>query len=38
MSELLDPKNDFLFKHIFGSKKNKDVLLRQSISELVIIS
>ncbi|TBL75722.1 Rpn family recombination-promoting nuclease/putative transposase [Paenibacillus thalictri] len=27
MSELLDPRNDFLFKRIFGSEENKDVLL-----------
>ncbi|MEW4372237.1 Rpn family recombination-promoting nuclease/putative transposase [Paenibacillus kandeliae] len=27
MNELLDPKNDFLFKRIFGSEENKDVLL-----------
>lgn len=27
MNELLDPRNDFLFKRIFGSKDNRDVLL-----------
>jgi predicted transposase/invertase (TIGR01784 family) len=27
MSELLDPKVDFVFKRIFGSEENKDVLL-----------
>ncbi|MEK3913023.1 Rpn family recombination-promoting nuclease/putative transposase [Paenibacillus sp. FSL H7-0331] len=27
MTELLDPKNDFVFKRIFGSEENKDVLL-----------
>ena len=27
MSELLDPRNDFLFKRIFGSEENRDVLL-----------
>jgi predicted transposase/invertase (TIGR01784 family) len=27
MAELLDPRNDFLFKRIFGSEENKDVLL-----------
>ncbi|PYE50900.1 Rpn family recombination-promoting nuclease/putative transposase [Paenibacillus barcinonensis] len=27
MSELLDPKNDYVFKRIFGSEDNKDVLL-----------
>ncbi|MGG1616381.1 Rpn family recombination-promoting nuclease/putative transposase [Paenibacillus sp. NRS-1782] len=27
MSELLDPRNDFVFKRIFGSEDNKDVLL-----------
>lgn len=25
--ELLDPRNDFLFKRIFGSEENRDVLL-----------
>ncbi|PDO10806.1 MAG: hypothetical protein BLM47_05225, partial [Candidatus Reconcilbacillus cellulovorans] len=25
--EALDPKNDFVFKRIFGSEENKDVLL-----------
>ena|GEM_PF-3338090 len=25
--ELLDPRNDFIFKRIFGSESNKDVLL-----------
>lgn len=27
MTDLLDPKNDFVFKRIFGSEENKDVLL-----------
>jgi hypothetical protein len=27
LSELLDPRNDFLFKRIFGSDENYDVLL-----------
>jgi len=27
MTELLDPRNDFVFKRIFGSEDNKDVLL-----------
>lgn len=27
MTELLDPRNDFLFKRIFGSEDNRDVLL-----------
>lgn len=27
MSDLLDPRNDFVFKRIFGSEENKDVLL-----------
>ncbi|WP_322905322.1 Rpn family recombination-promoting nuclease/putative transposase [Paenibacillus campi] len=27
MTELLDPRNDFLFKRIFGSEENRDVLL-----------
>ncbi|MNW25495.1 PD-(D/E)XK nuclease family transposase [compost metagenome] len=27
MGELLDPRNDFVFKRIFGSEENKDVLL-----------
>ncbi|WP_341278568.1 Rpn family recombination-promoting nuclease/putative transposase [Paenibacillus sp. FSL H8-0537] len=27
MNELLDPRNDFVFKRIFGSEENKDVLL-----------
>jgi predicted transposase/invertase (TIGR01784 family) len=27
MSELLNPRNDFVFKRIFGSEANKDVLL-----------
>lgn len=27
MNELLDPKNDYVFKRIFGSEENKDVLL-----------
>lgn len=27
MSGLLDPKNDFVFKRIFGSEENKDILL-----------
>lgn len=27
MNELLDPKNDYVFKRIFGSEDNKDVLL-----------
>lgn len=27
MNELLDPKNDFLFKRIFGSEENRDILL-----------
>ncbi|WP_433584024.1 Rpn family recombination-promoting nuclease/putative transposase [Paenibacillus amylolyticus] len=27
MTELLDPKNDYVFKRIFGSEENKDVLL-----------
>lgn len=27
MTELLDPRNDFLFKRIFGSDENRDVLL-----------
>lgn len=27
MRDLLDPKNDFVFKRIFGSEENKDVLL-----------
>jgi predicted transposase/invertase (TIGR01784 family) len=26
-NELLDPKNDFVFKRIFGSEENKDILL-----------
>jgi hypothetical protein len=27
MSELLDPRNDFVFKRIFGSEENKDYCL-----------
>lgn len=27
MTELLDPKNDYVFKRIFGIEENKDVLL-----------
>ncbi|GGG10901.1 hypothetical protein GCM10010912_64160 [Paenibacillus albidus] len=27
MTELLDPRNDFVFKRVFGSEDNKDVLL-----------
>ncbi len=27
MSEILDPKNDFVFKRIFGCEENKDLLL-----------
>lgn len=27
MQDLLDPKNDFIFKRIFGSEENKDILL-----------
>ncbi len=27
MNELLDPRVDFVFKRIFGSESNKDVLL-----------
>ncbi len=27
MHDLLDPKNDFVFKRIFGSEENKDILL-----------
>ncbi|MEI2283980.1 conserved hypothetical protein (putative transposase or invertase) [Paenibacillus polysaccharolyticus] len=27
MADLLDPRNDFVFKRIFGSEENKDVLL-----------
>jgi hypothetical protein len=27
MNELLDPRNDFLFKRIFGCEENRDVLL-----------
>ncbi|GKS14882.1 hypothetical protein YDYSY3_58820 [Paenibacillus chitinolyticus] len=27
MNELLDPRNDFLFKRIFGIEENRDVLL-----------
>lgn len=27
MAELLNPRNDFLFKRIFGSEENRDVLL-----------
>lgn len=27
MRDLLDPKNDFVFKRIFGSEENKDILL-----------
>jgi predicted transposase/invertase (TIGR01784 family) len=27
MYDLLDPKNDFVFKRIFGSEENKDILL-----------
>lgn len=27
MTELLNPSNDFVFKRIFGSEENKDVLL-----------
>lgn len=27
MNDLLDPKNDFVFKRIFGSEENKDILL-----------
>lgn len=27
MAELLNPQNDFIFKRIFGSEENKDVLL-----------
>lgn len=27
MLETLDPKNDFVFKRIFGSEENKSVLL-----------
>jgi len=27
MSDMLDPRNDFVFKRIFGSEENKDVLL-----------
>ena len=27
MYDLLDPRNDFVFKRIFGSEENKDILL-----------
>jgi predicted transposase/invertase (TIGR01784 family) len=27
MNQLLDPKNDFVFKRIFGSEENKDILM-----------
>ena len=27
ISKFLDPKNDFAFKKIFGSEKNKDILI-----------
>ncbi len=27
MNELLDPRNDFLFKRIFGSEENRDFCL-----------
>lgn len=25
--KFLDPKNDFVFKKVFGSQKNKDILI-----------
>ena len=27
LSKFLDPKNDFCFKKIFGTEKNKDILI-----------
>ncbi len=27
LSRFLDPKNDFAFKQIFGTEKNKDILI-----------
>src|SRR5271167_4021329 len=27
LSKFLDPKNDFCFKQIFGTEKNKDILI-----------
>jgi predicted transposase/invertase (TIGR01784 family) len=27
MQRFLDPKNDFAFKHVFGTEKNKDILI-----------
>lgn len=49
MTQLFDPKNDFVFKRIFGSEENKDVLLaflnetlkdteRESLSEIVLVN
>lgn len=26
-SKFLDPKNDYLFKRLFGTEKNKDILI-----------
>jgi hypothetical protein len=28
MSKFLDPKNDFAFKRIFGTERNKDILIQ----------
>lgn len=49
MREILDPKNDFVFKRIFGSEENKDVLLaflnhtfqeakRPPLSEIILMN
>ncbi|MEO2260455.1 Rpn family recombination-promoting nuclease/putative transposase [Paenibacillus amylolyticus] len=49
MSDLLDPRNDFVFKRIFGSEENKDVLLvflnrtfaesgEQPLTEIVLLN
>lgn len=27
LSKFLDPKNDFAFRRIFGSERNKDILI-----------
>lgn len=27
VSKFLDPKNDFCFKQVFGTEKNKDILI-----------
>jgi len=49
MADLLDPRNDFVFKRIFGSEENKDVLLvflnrtfaesgEQPLTEIVLLN